>query len=161
MRISFDLDETLICRRVSGPVETAQWPTVTRWWFNEPLRHGTRALFGELQRRGCSLWIYTTSGRSPWRIRAWLWLHGIRVDGVVNDRRHRHAISGRRFSRIPSKFPPAFAIDLHVDDSEGVLVEGNQHGFRVLVVRPGDDNWTQQVLNTAGRDVVESRPSAR
>jgi hypothetical protein len=47
---------------------------------------------------------------------------------------------------LPSKYPPAFNIDLHVDDSEGVRMEGDLHGFRVVVVRPDDEDWTQKVL---------------
>jgi hypothetical protein len=147
MRISFDLDETLICRRGTVPVEPGYGSAVARRWFGEQLRLGTRALFGELQRRGCRLWIYTSSGRAAWRIRAWLWLHGLRVEGIVNDRRHRQALSRRRFSRAPSKYPPAFAIDLHIDDSEGVRMEGDRHGFRVVIVRPGDEDWAAQIVD--------------
>lgn len=32
-------------------------------------------------------------------------------------------------------------IDQHLDDSEGVQMEGNAQGFRVVVVRPDDDHW--------------------
>jgi hypothetical protein len=117
--------------------------------FCEPLRGGTRSLVNELRRRGCSIWIYTTSGRTPFQIRLWLLLHGIRADGIVNDERHRRELSGRRFSRLPSKYPPAFGIDLHVDDSEGVRMEGDEHGFRVLVVQPGDESWGEKVLKAA------------
>ena len=60
------------------------------------------------------------------------------------------ALSGHRFSRLPSKYPPAFGIDLHVDDSEGVRMEGDEHGFRVVVVRPDDENWIQRVLDAVG-----------
>jgi hypothetical protein len=46
----------------------------------------------------------------------------------------------------PSKFPPAFNIQLHVDDSEGVAMEGRAHGFRVCVVSPHEAVWTERVL---------------
>ncbi|NQD57776.1 hypothetical protein HP546_20795, partial [Pseudomonas sp. CM25] len=49
----------------------------------------------------------------------------------------------------PSKLPSAFDIDLHVDDSEGVRLEGVDHGFRVVVVCPKDENWAQKVLDAA------------
>ena len=78
-------------------------------------------------------------------------MHGIRVDGVVNDERPRRELARRRFSRLPSKYPPAFGIDLHVDDSEGVLMEGQEYGFRVLVVSPNDERWTERVLNAVGQ----------
>jgi hypothetical protein len=46
----------------------------------------------------------------------------------------------------PSKYPPAFGIDLHVDDSEGVAEEGRRHHFGVVVVSPQDPEWTATVL---------------
>jgi hypothetical protein len=100
----------------------------------------------ELRRGGCNLWIYTSSERTSFQIRLWLFLHGVRVDGVVNGARHRRALSGRGFQQLPSKYPPAFGIDLHVDDSEGVRMEGEQHHFPVIIVSSEDQCWTQRVL---------------
>jgi hypothetical protein len=155
MRISFDNDDTLICHRTGGPFEPIRFPSFFHKWFGGPLRRGTRSLLIELRRRGCSIWIYTTSGRTPFQIRRWLFLHGIRVDGIVNDERHRRNVSNLRFDHLPSKYPPAFGIDLHVDDSEGVRMEGDTHGFRVVLVRPEDEQWTAKVLAA----VAESPPS--
>jgi hypothetical protein len=147
MRVSFDIDDTLVCHIADAPVESGRWPAMVRRRFGEPLRLGTCKLMRDLRHRGCSIWIYTTSGRTPFQIRLWLFLYGIRVDGVVNDERHRRELAGPCFSRLPSKYPPAFGIDLHVDDSEGVRMEGEQNQFRVVVVRPDDENWTQKVLD--------------
>jgi len=146
MRISFDIDDPLVCRGGAAPIEAGFLPRFIVRWFSEPLRRGTRLLINELRRRGCKVWIYTSSGRTPLQIRFWLLLHGIRVEGIVNDERHRRTLFGRRFRNLPSKYPPAFNIDLHVDDSEGVRMEGDLHGFRVVVVRPDDEDWTQKVL---------------
>jgi hypothetical protein len=150
MRVSFDVDETLVCRLPDASSEVGLLPAVFHRWFAEPVRRGTRSLFQQLRQRGCSLWIYSSSERTSFHIRLWLLLHGIRVDGVVNGERHRRVLSGHRFSRLPSKYPPAFGIDLHVDDSEGVRMEGDEHGFRVVVVNPDDENWTQRVLDAVG-----------
>ncbi len=76
-----------------------------------------------------------------------MFLYGIRVDGVVNDERQCRELAGRRFPRVPSKYPPAFGIDLHIDDSEGVRMEGEMHGFQVVVIRPCDESWTEKVLD--------------
>lgn len=148
MRVSFDVDDTLVCRELGAPTDVGRFG-ISRW-LSEPLRRGTRTLVQELRHRGCSVWIYTSSLRSPFHIRLWLFLHGIRVDGIVNDDRHRRELSGRRFERLPSKYPPAFDIDLHVDDSEGVRMEAEEHGFRVVIVRPDDDQWAQKVLDALG-----------
>ena len=150
-RISFDVDETLVCHCAEVPTEEGVFPRLIHRWFGEPLRHGACSLIRELRRRGCSVWIYTTSGRTPFYIRRWLLLYGIRVDGIVNSERHRHGLARHGFSRLPSKYPPAFGIHLHVDDSEGVRMEGDAHGFRVVVVRPEDERWAQRVLDAVAQ----------
>jgi hypothetical protein len=149
MRISFDIDDTLVCRNDGNRKERGWVPDFIHLWFGETLRRGTRTLFRELRRRGFSIWIYTTSVRTPIQIRMWLMLHGIRVDGVVNEERHRLALAGGRFDRMPSKYPPAFDIDLHVDDSEGVKMEGDAHGFNVVIIQPDDEQWENVVLIAA------------
>jgi hypothetical protein len=151
IRVSFDVDDTLVCHGTGTCCETSYIPAFIRRWLGEPLRLGTVALVRELRRRECSVWIYTTSGRSSFYIRRWLLLHGIRVDGVVNSERHRQGLAVYGYTRLPSKFPPAFGIDLHVDDSEGVRMEGDAHGFRVVVVRPDDQHWTRRVLDAVAR----------
>jgi hypothetical protein len=145
MRISFDIDDTLVC---SANVPTEQH--LSRWWrlwYAERLRSGTQALMGELIRRRCELWIYTTSYRSPRYLRGWFRCLGVSLAGVVNQARHERVV-GRQG---PSKYPPAFGIDLHVDDSEGVGLEGERHGFAVVVVSPGDVGWAVRVLEAVER----------
>jgi hypothetical protein len=157
MRISFDVDDTLVLHGLNTPQERGRFPAFIHRWFGEPLRRGTCSLVNELRQRGCSIWIYTTSGRTPFNIRLWMFLHGIRVDGVINDERHRRELAGRKFSRPPSKYPPAFGIDLHVDDSEGVLMEGQEHGFRVVIVSPNDEHWTDKVLEAVSHGLATGK----
>lgn len=164
MRISFDIDDTLVCIHGDTPKERGLMPGFIQAWLSEPLRRGTRSLFRELRRRGFSIWIYTTSLRTPFQIRFWLMLHGLRVDGIVNDGRHRAQREDHRFQRLPSKYPPAFGIDLHVDDSEGVRLEGEVHGFGVIIVRPDDEQWARRVLDAAehlAADAMNSSKGAR
>ena len=96
-----------------------------------------------LMRRGCKIWVYTSSSRSPRRLQSWFAGFGIPLEGVVNLDRHERAVG----LRGPSKFPPAFGIDLHVDDSSGVALEGADHQFAVLVVSPEDSEWVERVLH--------------
>ncbi|MGS7252925.1 hypothetical protein ACQ7NP_17565 [Pseudomonas anuradhapurensis] len=149
VRISFDIDDTLACQADHAAAEHSKLPAFVHRWLGEPLRSGTRALIRDLRRQGCSIWIYTSSGRTPSYIRRWLMLYGIRVDGVVNSDRHQHALARNGLGHAPSKLPSAFDIDLHVDDSEGVRLEGVDHGFRVLVVCPQDEQWVQKVKDAA------------
>lgn len=149
MRISFDIDDTLILHGPDAPAEPGRFPAVIQRWLAWPLRRGTRSLMRELRRQRWEIWIYTSSGRTSFEIRRWLWMHGIRVDGVVNEERHRCEMERRGMMRPPTKYPPAFGIDLHVDDSEGVRMEGEEHGFRVVVVSPQDPDWARKVLEAA------------
>lgn len=140
MRISFDLDDTLICDP-SVPTEQSlsRWQ---RWRYPEPLRHGTRSLMAALAQRQCQIWLYTSSCRCPHYLKAWFANMGIPIEGVVNFERHQQTVG----LRGPSKFPPAFGIDLHIDDSPGVAMEGESHQFAVLMVKPGDADWAEKVL---------------
>ena len=146
MRISFDIDDTLVCDP-SVPVERP----LSRWgrlWFPEALRLGAPGLMRALIDRRHEVWIYTTSYRSPLYVQGWLRSYRVPVSGVVNQRRHERVV-GRGG---PSKFPPAFGIQLHVDDSPGVAAEGRRHGFAVVVVAPGDADWVERILDAvAGR----------
>jgi hypothetical protein len=145
MRVSFDIDDTLVCS-TAVPAE----PPLGRWrrlWYSERLRAGTRALMNELTRRRCEVWLYTTSYRSPRYLRGWFRCLGVPIAGVVNQARHDRVV-GRLG---PSKYPPAFGIDLHVDDSEGVALEGRRHGFAVVVVSPDDPEWSARILEAVDR----------
>jgi hypothetical protein len=145
MRISFDLDDTLICYQPGARCE----PGLAWYWRllggNEPLRRGTRDLMRRLREQGWEIWIYTTSYRDPNSVRWWLWCHGVRVKRVINQRVHDAALRRTIHDYPPSKNPAAFGIDLHVDDSVGVRMEGEKHGFEVVVVHPEDEAWAEVV----------------
>jgi hypothetical protein len=157
VRISFDLDDTLICYREGTPCEPRP-PWHRRLLApREPLRLGTCSLVQTLSARGWEVWVYTTSHRSPASIRRWLRSYGIRVARVVTQQEHDRLVWRPVFGRKPSKNPAAFGIDLHVDDSDGVRVEGEQHAFRVVVVGPHDTSWVEKVL--AAAETVRPTPT--
>lgn len=149
--ISFDLDDTLICYGESVPREPNPGPWPVGRWFQEPLRRGTCELMRSLSLEGWSIAVYTTSGRSAGWIRIWLRLYGVRLALVVNQRRHRQALTESGLTNGPTKLPSLFGIGVHVDDSEGVYIEGLRYGFRVVVVRPDDQDW----INTVRRGAQE------
>jgi hypothetical protein len=142
MRIAFDIDGTLTPLG-SNQFDSVYLPWPIRFFFPEPLRHGTKRLFDELDDSGHEVWIYTSSLRRGLYIRLWFFFFGIRLGGVVNGDSHSNAV--RHHPNKPSKFPPAFGIDLLVDDLIGVELEGKAHGFRVLIVEPLDVNWACKV----------------
>lgn len=140
MRLAFDLDNTLIRCGHDFPLATPQRRILARLLSNEQLRHGIKELADHCRQRGWEVWVYTTSYRSAWRIRRLFWLYGIRLDGVVNQQRHDREARTRC-----TKHPPSFGIDLLIDDSEGVRIEGERHGFWMLVVAPEDARWAEKV----------------
>ena len=146
MRIAFDIDGTLTPLG-KGQFRCVYLPFPMRLFFREPLREGARELMCELHADGHELWIYTSSLRSKAYLYLWFYFLGVRLDGAVNGDVHSQALQSRPVK--PSKFPPAFGIDLLIDDSAGVGIEGSRHGFRVLVVDPNDADWIQKVKTAA------------
>jgi hypothetical protein len=143
MRIAFDLDNTLIpCGN--------EFPTVRRFprplmdlcgW--EPLREGTIELMKYLKSQGNEIWIYTTSLRNASSIKWLFLLYGIRIDGVVNQQIHNKKV--RNGHIYCSKYPPAFGIDVLIDDQEGVKQEAARYNFYMIWIKPGDANWVEEV----------------
>ena len=88
MRISFDLDDTLICYQPGVRQEPNRVPWWLRWWVNEPLRLGAVDLMRDLAATGHELWVYTTSYRDPAAVRWWFWWYGVKIRYVVNQSRH-------------------------------------------------------------------------
>lgn len=160
MRISFDLDDTLICFSVDVSREPSLPWLLRLFVYDEPLRSGTCRLIRELQSKGHEVWIYTTSLRKERSVRFWLWAHGIHVTRVVNGAEHANLFG---LGTSPSKQPHKFGIDLHVDDSEGVAIEGEQHGFLVCTIKPADSDWVEIVLAAVDEvdAIVETRNEGR
>ncbi|MDB5296702.1 MAG: hypothetical protein JWO31_2685 [Phycisphaerales bacterium] len=147
MRIAFDLDDTLICYGGDVPCEATvpAWAFPARWWCREPLRAGATRLLRDLTGQGHDVWIYTSSYRSPRYLRLWFRLLGVRLGGVVNADRHSNVVRSGRPGAGASKYPPAFGIDLLVDDRPGVALEGERYGFAVCLVARDDCGWAEHV----------------
>lgn len=147
MSVSFDLDDTLILRHEpAAGFEPRSRFAAAVLFAEERLRLGTRRLHRHLKAQGHEFWIYTSSLRSAGFIRRCFLSHSIWADGIVNDDRHRQALQRSRTPGQPCKFPPAFGIGLHIDDSPGVAQLGLNLGFRVLQVDPADEDWADKVL---------------
>ena len=151
MRIAFDLDDTLIPSHPDlFPVERPR-RFLGRLFASEWLRHGAIDLMYTLMRHRCDLWVYTTSLRSPRYIKNLFRCYGVRLGGAINQNVHWEWLERQPPAHRCSKYPPAFGIDLLIDDSEGVCMEGQQFRFRVLHVRPDDPNWVQAVVTEVNK----------
>lgn len=140
MRIAFDLDDTLLCSRYQFPTESPEKSFFARVLSYEPLREGTKEIFEFCKTQGWQTWIYTTSYRTPGYIRRLFWLYGIQLDGVINQSIHERKVSVRS-----SKHPPTFGIDILIDDSVGVEMEGQKYYFKVCCIRVDEENWIDKI----------------
>ena len=159
MRIAFDLDDTLIPCRYHFPTERPFSTFFFSFCFSEKLRQGSQALLQKLHRQGHEIWIYTTSQRSSWYLKCWFRFLKIPLDGVVNFTRHCQKMRAYSFPlSYVSKYPPAFDIDILVDDSDGVMLEGQRYGFTVIHLNPNDEYWQdslQRILDNINRNRVK------
>ena len=135
MIVSFDIDNTLIPYSDEFPVEEAT--LLGRVLGAEPLRQGTKFLFRELQSRGHNIFLYTTSYRSRYNLSRTFISYGLRPAKIINQQLNQSRL--RQIGCQASKNPNLFGIDLHVDDSLGVLLEGGQYDFRVALIQPEDE----------------------
>ena len=142
MRIAFDLDNTLIRGDFDFPLEEPKKYFFSKISSYEPLREGTHEIFKYCQNKNWETWVYTSSYRSTFYIRKLFWLYNIHLHGVVNQYIHDKYVKVRS-----TKYPPTFNIDLLVDDSEGVKIEGERFGFKTLWIKPEDYDWQKRIKN--------------
>ena len=145
MRISIDLDDTLFVNPDKFAVEKPLWFPLNKL-FKERLRLGTIDLFKKLSEKGIEVWIYTTSFRSERYIRGLFRCHGIRLDGVVNGKRHAAEVQTGKREPMPSKYPSKYKIDLHIDDDISVKQNGDTYGFRVMIIGENDPDWIKKII---------------
>jgi len=141
MKISFDLDDTIIS---ANRFSLEKRSFLAKIIGAERIRLGTIALFKALRERKHKIYIYTTSYRSVLKIKLMFLSYGIPVDFIVNQQLHEKRV--RKKGKNISKFPPEFGIDIHIDDSAGVEMEGKKFGFKTIVISINDTNWTNTIL---------------
>jgi hypothetical protein len=141
MIISFDLDDTLIpgVKRF----KTEPQSLLQRLWGIEKLRLGTIQLIKDLQKQGHTIFVYTTSYRTPIKIRLMFLSYGIKLDKIINQTIHQKTVG-----TSCSKYPPAFSIDIHIDDSKGVEMEGERFNFKTIIITEDHPHWTAFILST-------------
>jgi hypothetical protein len=142
MIISFDLDDTIIPG--TKTFATEEQNLIQKLTGIEQIRKGTIELFKELRSRGHNIFIYTTSFRPTLKVKLTFLSYGIQVDRVINQQCHDRELKENR-TRC-SKFPPAFRIDVHVDDSPGLKIEGDKFNFRTIIIEENDVTWIHKVL---------------
>lgn len=139
MRISFDLDDMLICRKGTVPSEPNRVPWLLRGLLGEPLRLGFRRLAAELERRGWEVCIYTTSFRPPWRVRVWLRWYGIRPAPTP----------ALPFDRSGARVDTAFWVEWCATHRSGALRE------RLQSARSAADEEVERLLREFMEEVAE------
>ncbi len=150
MRIAFDLDNTLIPFTSGKQFKVEPRTFIRRLFRSEPLRVGTIELLKNLKSEGHEIWIYTSSYRPKNFIRRTFFAHGIKLNGIVTQKTHDQIVKPKniRFS----KHPPSFGIDLLIDDSKGVGMEGDQGGFKTLIINPKNDDWISRIYSVVSEN---------
>ena len=144
MIISFDLDDTLIPGKIHFATERQN--LIQRLVQIEKIRVGTNDLFKSLRTQGHKVYIYTTSLRSLTKIKWTLLSYGIRVDKIINQKVHDQIF--KENYNMSSKYPPAFNIDIHIDDSKGVGIEGTRNNFRTIIIAEQTVDWVDFILKS-------------
>lgn len=150
MIISFDLDETLFVNPEKIRTENPLKFPLCRI-YRDRLRFGTVALLTWINKSDIKLWIYTTSYRSERYIHNIFRHYGIRIDYIINGKRHAEEVQGNKKEIMPSKYPSKYHIDLHVDDEISVYQNGIAHGFRVYLLKENDTEWTDRLKTEINR----------
>ncbi len=153
MRVSFDLDETLFIDPKISEIEK-EFGFIWKVLYKERLRKGFLELAAELRKNKIEIWIYTTSFRSIGYIKRYFKKYGIKFDGIVNGAIHQQKVQGNKLEVQPSKYPPRFKIDLHIDDDKSVKANGDTLGFKTLILEQSDRSWTEKVLNLVKREIT-------
>ncbi len=146
MIVSFDLDETLFINPEKVPAEDRLRFPLDRI-YRDRLRKGTPELLQWINNSGIKLWIYTTSFRSERYIKSIFRHYGIKIDNIINGKRHAKEVQKNNTEILPSKYPSKYHIDLHVDDEISVYQNGIAYGFRVYLLKENDINWTDNIRN--------------
>lgn len=142
MIISFDLDNTLIPFNDEFEIENFNY--FSNLIGVEKIRKGTISLFQILEKDGHQIWIYTTSNRSIFKLKKTFKFYGLNPKRYINEKINRKKLNANNC--FSSKNPNLFGIDIHVDDSEGVRMEGKKFKFKTIIIDPNDKNWTKKIL---------------
>ena len=153
MIISFDLDDTLIPS--TKEFLTEKQNILHKLLGIEKIRLGTIKLIEELRQNGHQIYVYTTSMRSEFKIKFFFFSYGMSVDFVINQQKHKKEVRG--FAKNSSKFPPTFGIDVHIDDSFGVQMEGEKYGFKTIIIDFKNVNWTKTIVENLTEIQSKSR----
>ncbi|MBT31785.1 MAG: hypothetical protein CMO01_19170 [Thalassobius sp.] len=142
MKISFDLDDTLI------PANREEFPTEDKTLLQklfgvEFIRKDTIKLLRKLKSQGHTIGVYTTSYRSKSKIWFQFYSYGFHLDFIINEKLNRKEISKAKV--YATKYPPAFGIDVHIDDSVGVGIEGERYQFNAIIIKKDDADWCSKL----------------
>ncbi|MBO5104692.1 MAG: HAD family hydrolase [Ruminococcus sp.] len=144
MIVSFDLDETLFVNPEKVPAENSLNFPLDRI-YRDRLRKGTPELLQWINHNNIQLWIYTTSFRSERYIKSIFRHYGIKIDNIINGKRHAQEVQKNNTEILPSKYPSKYHIDLHVNDEISVYQNGISYGFRVYLLKENDTHWINNI----------------
>jgi len=156
MKISFDLDDTLLVRSDAPDIEVGSVPLV-RGYIEEYFRAGCRELFSWLKQQHCEVGVYTNSYRGKSDLEQWFMANNMRIDFVINQQLHDGRVDSepKRYS-LPAKCPHLFGIDIHIDDLPEIKEGAELYGPKVILVEPLNVEWVQKLIVELKREITTS-----
>ncbi|UZR96779.1 hypothetical protein [Chondrinema litorale] len=149
MRIAIDLDGTLVRGNYPFPLEKVAQEYEDIFLSRECLRAGICELYSYIKESNYEFWIYTFSFRKIEEIECLFKKYNVQLDGIINYMIHKGRISEIDLEELRwiQKYPPAFGIDLLVDDLEEVKLDGDRLKFEVLLLKEKDLHWVEKVID--------------
>lgn len=145
-RVAFGWSGTLVPEL--GEFHTTKPAGLAALVYNRAVREGTFALMRQLQAEGWEVWIYTLAPLPKTRLKLFFALNGVSLGGVITGHDHASAVRNQRAPSRSVKHPPAFGIDLMIDDKTITAQAGRQLGFAThqITTHP---KWTEPILSQA------------
>ena len=66
----------------------------------------------------------------------------IKLHGIINQAIHKKVVTVNC-----SKHPPSFGLDVVIDDSAGILIEGERFSFNAIWLKPENKDWVEELKN--------------
>jgi len=102
-------------------------------------------LFKTLKQNGHEVWIYTTSFRSILSLKITFAAYNLYPSRFINGTKNQKELN--KHNCKASKNPKLFGIDLHIDDSIGVELEGKEYGFDTFIISTYDTDWSEKIFD--------------
>ena len=138
MRVSFDLDEVLICDPDKYPAEKLPFPLNVA--FPETIRKNAGLLTAALCDFSFDVWVYTGKFYSSRHVKALLGIHRGRVSGVINGVNKKYSDSP-----IQESFRNKYRVAVHIDNESIIWIDTRKKEYEIIDIK-SDKYWANKAF---------------